>query len=318
MSNDFIKLSHFLPPFQGTLKGEVARVKEPEPQKDNAVTPAIRVGRSKGEKLFDWLVYGGLAGVVTFVLTLIPAYWMRYKGGEAKMGEWLGKAGVKGDLAKNILTTTSLSHGGNLMILPIAYAEARHTQIVDGLNRMTGDPTPVEEIQAKPKPTLGNILGARVLAWMAVFTGFVGFGTVFKETVATFEHEMGKRFCKVANVPRYYFAETIENGIKTMQRHESKTYRVGVISAQDIFATAAAATLLYVGGQFFSRKRKEVREQERGQLCSVNQPIVVSLNEPSAMSPNSSSPKATLFGERFYEGKSVVSHQNAAERSSAS
>lgn len=219
--------------------------------------PPPEAARSKGEKLFDWLVYGGLGGVATFLVTIPLAYWMRYSGGEAKMATWLDKVGVRGNLAKQVLNTTTLSHGGNLMILPIAYAEARHAQIVDGLNKMVGDPTPVEEIQAKNKPTFGSLVRGRVTAWLAVLAGFVGFGTAFKHTVQTFENEMGERFCKLANVPRHYFAEAVENGFKTMKQHESKTYRIGVISAQDIFATACAATLLYFGSHFFARKKVE-------------------------------------------------------------
>ena len=263
------------------------RVKEPELQKDNAVTPAIRVGRSKGEKLFDWLVYGGLAGVATFVLTLIPAYWMRYKGGEAKMGEWLGKAGVKGDLAKNILTTTSLSHGGNLMILPIAYAEARHTQIVDGLNRMTGDPTPVEEIQAKPKPTLGNILGARVLAWMAVFTGFVGANKLFKNTLSTFEHEMGEHFYE-------RFSRT-----RPVDHSKSTAYRIGTLSALDIFATAAAAILLYMGSHFFARRKEERTYGAADAVRAMPQTLQRTPEKGAAETINQSLPPKPEFAARL-------------------
>jgi len=58
--------------------------------------------RSRGEKIFDWIVYGGLGGVGTFLLTLKPAYWMRYHGGEARIGRVLERIGIGGKIANQV------------------------------------------------------------------------------------------------------------------------------------------------------------------------------------------------------------------------
>lgn len=227
-----------------------------ETRLQNQELPPPAPRRSKGEKLFNWLVYGGLGGVATFLLTLYPAYKMRYKGGEAWIGRHLERLGIHGKIANQVATATSLSLGGHIMLLPIAYAEAHHTQIVDGLNKMTLDPTPVEAIKVKPKPTLSSIISGRLVAWAAVVSGFIAAIEFFPKSLSTFENEFAERFCRVIRKPMHVAGE------------ETKAFRYGKIAALDVFATACAATLLYIGSHFFARKKLE-RAQHQAEAQGV-------------------------------------------------
>jgi hypothetical protein len=240
---------------------------------------------------------------VTFLLTLVIGHKIKYGGGEARMGEWLGKNGIRGKLAQEILKTTTLSHGGNIMILPIAYAEAHHTQIVDGLNKMTLDPTPVEAIQAKPKPTLISLLAARIVAWSVVFISFFGLSKKFEKTLESFELETGKLLCEKLDNPKTQMVETIVDGVKKIAPQESKTFRYGRLAAQDIFATIAAGTLLYFGSHLFAR-RKYAR-QDLGPLSDAPHMRSTSFGEVTPASEKDNMKPSTNFSERIRLEKSA-------------
>jgi hypothetical protein len=281
--------------------------------KQNETPPAPSNHRSKGEKLFDWLVYGVLGTLVTFLLTLPIGYKIRYGGGEARMAAGLEKIGIRGNFARDVLKTTTLSHGGNLMILPIAYAEAHHTQIVDGLNKMTLDPTPVSEIQAKPKPTLGNLVAARATAWVAVFVSFFGLSKPFKSTFEAFEVDTGNLLYNKFGKPK------TESGIaKMIPKEETRSFRYGRLAAQDIFATIAAGTLLYMGSHFFARKQKEKSDRKQETRDTADHAVREFSTMPQAQPTKTENPTVKLSGERVHLGRSSASSQPTVERQSVS
>ncbi|MFN7452085.1 MAG: hypothetical protein ACK5R5_04185 [Alphaproteobacteria bacterium] len=249
------------------------------------MSPPPSSHRSMGEKLFNWIVYGGLGGVGTFLLTLKPAYWMRYHGGEARIGRVLERIGIGGKIANQVATSTSLSLGGHMMLLPIAFAEAHHTQIVDGLNKMTLDPTPVEEIQAKPKPTLSSIIRGRLVAWAAVLSGFVAMGEFFPKTLDVFKNEFAEWFCKRTHQPMKVAGE------------ETKAFRYGKLAALDVFATAFAATLLYIGSYFFAR-RKDAQQNPRPLPDSPHNPSKF-FSEATFANEKGNPRPVTKFSERI-------------------
>lgn len=256
--------------------------------------------RSRGEKIFDWIVYGGLGGVGTFLLTLKPAYWMRYYGGEARIGRFLERIGIGGKIANQVATSTSLSLGGHIMLLPIAFAEAHHTQIVDGLNKMTLDPTLAEEIQAKPKPTLGSIIRGRLVAWAAVGSGFIAMGEFFPKTLDVFKNEFAEWFCKRTHQPMKVAGE------------ETKAFRYGKIAALDVFATACAATLLYIGSYFFAR-RKDAQQNPRPLPDSPHNPSKF-FSEATFANEKGNPRPVTKFSERI-QSKRTARVEEAPSRS---
>ena len=172
-----------------------------------------------------------------------------------------------------------------MMLLPIAFAEAHHTQIVDGLNKMTLDPTPVEEIQAKPKPTLGSIIRGRLVAWAAVLSGFVAMGEFFPKTLDVFKNEFAEWFCKHTHQPMKVAGE------------ETKAFRYGKLAALDVFATAFAATLLYIGSHFFAR-RKDAQQDPRPLPDSPHKPSKF-FSEATFANEKDNPRPATNFGERI-------------------
>lgn len=213
--------------------------------------------KSAGGRWFDLITYGGFAGVGTFFLT-IPIANMFNKGGrlhgvEKAIENGVKKIGASDNLAHKVAETTRFMHGGNLMLVPVTLMEHFRTNIVNGLNRMFNDPTDPESVKDAPQQTIGSIIKGRMVAWCAVFTGFWSAEKAFPETYKTFKRECGERLCQLLRRP-----------VKLPSGEFTKTFHFGESAALDAFATASAATLLYVGSHIFARRAQIRREEKQG------------------------------------------------------
>ena len=279
----------------------------PVPGHENAVKPA----KSKGEKLFDKITYVGIAGIGTFHTTVVLTDELKF--GKLK---WIHEGVAKGiegaanfiaprgdhkQLAEDAAMTTSLMMGGNLMLLPIGYAEQHKVQFVDGLNAAMDDKTPKEAIEKAPKQTWMSLLKSRCLAWAAVFTTFKVLGHYYGATMKSFESQTGDLLCHImGNRPTHRMETVVKDGIETLERVETKTYRYGNIGALDMFATIGAATLLYLGGHFFARKqelKKELREERMHETKTAHE------GEPELREQVPENvPSSSISGQKQHEG----------------
>lgn len=229
-----------------------------DPTKISAHPPPEEKGKSskietsKGEQLFDWLAYGGFAGAVTFALGLPFGYWARYtKGGEA-IHKWAishsKQVGLSAQVTEDIVMNTALMQGGNAMILPIKIMEDHKPQLVAKLNDMLGDKSGDCSVQDEPKQTWGTLFTSRILCgWLPVFVGLRTAAVLGgPEAFNNFEKSFSKNvICEPLGKPTHI------NGVETF------TFKMGRIAAIDVFATAAAASLLYIGTRIFARGNKE-------------------------------------------------------------
>lgn len=280
-----------------------------------ASAPDAPPARSRGERMFDWGVYGGLAGVGAFVATVPLAYYLKYGGGQrihqgiAKGFEKIApfipwKTGPK--FPENAAMTTSLMQGGNAMLIPIGILEKHKIDIVDGLNRATGDATPREQIEKAPKQTWGSLIKSRLVAWLSVFTVFTVAGKYFGKTFDMFEHETGELACKIMRKP---ITCNVAGALK-----ETRTYLYGKIGALDVFATIGAALILYIGGHFFARKQEEKQERRAARKhgdAPVGREDAPVLAEPvqAAVEPE----RRVSGGGRQHEGTAVVTPSMALD-----
>lgn len=224
---------------------------------------------SRGERLFDWLTYGGIAGVGTFLLTVKIAYDQKYGGGDKKlyhkMTNGLRSIGFSPKVAKDVVETTNLMHGGNLMVLPVAGLEYFKKPIVRGINAVLNEP-PDASVQEGPQQTFWSLLKGRMVAWSVVFASMFTASEVIGPQMKNLEHRVGSAYAGFKDMPihegsmsREAFA-TLEESAK--EAIGTKPYRLGRIAALDVFATAAAAALLYIGSHFFAKKAEQKRESK--------------------------------------------------------
>jgi hypothetical protein len=233
--------------------------------------------KSKGEKFFDRAVYGGLAGVGTFLVTLGIAYQLihgKLLGGHyTRVVDWVEKKAVQvfspstsKKIAKEGVLTSTLMMGGNAMLLPVGLAEHYKTPIVRGLNVTLGDSTPPEAIEQSPKQTWSSLIQGRLLAWGVVFASLTAatskrFG--IPKTFTLFQEEVAEKIYRITQSIKGNPTPALGDITKTT------SYKVGHLAAVDVFATAAAAILLYVGGHFFARKHEEKKERKTPRLHSL-------------------------------------------------
>jgi hypothetical protein len=230
--------------------------KQPEPLLEAKNT------KSKGEKTFDRAVYVGMAGVGTFVATLGLAFMLKHGGWagpryqravewtQRNLGRFLSPQ-TSEKVAEEAVMTTALMMGGNAMILPIGAAEHYKVPIVSGLNVMMGDKTPPEAIEQAPKQTWRSLIEGRLVAWGVVFGALMTARFAVPNSFKLFQVEVGERAHEAVQWLRgapKLTGEAMEG---------TKAFRLGKIGALDVFATAAAATILYIGGHFFARKQAE-------------------------------------------------------------
>jgi hypothetical protein len=227
---------------------------QPQTKKDEILASEKPRVRSKGEKLFDDVVYTGINGVGTFFLTLWMAYELKFGHGKPlfdKAATGLEKKltilpeSWRQGFAKSFLNTTVLMQGGNVMLLPVGWAEQQKVRIVQGLNVMLGDKTDPATIEEAPKQTLGSLLLGRLRAFGVVFAAFASMGMLFGKQMGQFEEAVGRGFKAFR-----------DNKTPELQLQDQ---RYGELAALDVFATAAASILMYDG----SHKAAEKREQRR-------------------------------------------------------
>ncbi len=241
-----------------------------EPTKISAEPPVEAKKKvSKGDKLFDQLVYTGLNNISTFVLSLGIAYgalhgFKKVGVGNPATNEWfkktsqdLGKLLEKvrpglGRNADNVMLTTALGIGGTLMIVPIKFLEDRRTQLVDRLNKMVGDKTDPSQLKEPPKQTWGSLLLGRAAAWSVVFASLTGVEKLLPK--GTFD-----RFS--TGFAEHVVAKPLGKSVHKVGPHTAE-FRLGKIAAVDVFATVAATLLLETSSKFFA-SRREAKEQAR-------------------------------------------------------
>ncbi len=145
--------------------------------------------------------------------------------------------------------TSVLMQPGNLGLLPIKAMENHKPELVEKFNNMLGDKSSDASVDKDPKQTWSSLVKSRAAAWLAVFAGFRGAGMIigeekFEKFANSFsENIVCKPFGKATHTP----------GLAKIVANETKWFRYGKIAALDVFATAAATTLLYMGTKFFSK-----------------------------------------------------------------
>lgn len=222
----------------------------PPPVTQQEKAPKIK---SKGEKLFDFFVYGPMNYVGTFLLTMPLAYAIKYGRlsawydsidraiGSVKIaGVGLHEGKFTGKVVKALQSTFITFWGGNAMLGAIRVAESEKLPIVSKLNTWTGDPTDPQTIKDEPQQTWGTLIKGRCVAFCMTFGIMLTGDTVLHHHFDRFQKATGEFFKK--NFTRI---------------QPQKAFHYGEIAALDIFATAAASALLYVSSKFFAQKRDE-------------------------------------------------------------
>jgi hypothetical protein len=241
-----------------------------------------------GERWFDRITYGGFAGGVTFVLSVVSGYLMQHGESKAFFGlskhSWsdgwknitssLEKHGQMGKVGVHALQTVALSMGGTLMVLPITLMERSKKSIVKALNKVFGNEDDVALgnilVENQPTQSLGTMLKGRLTACLVVLGGLTGTDLALRAT---------KRFTNEQSAP--FFRDAANSGLNAISERSGSIFQkayehlvrtptekgkefwqnVGKISALDAVATAAAAALLYVASKTYSRKHQEKKAQ---------------------------------------------------------
>lgn len=270
--------------------------------------------RSRGEKLFDWITYGGLAATATFLLTVPLTFFLKYGRGRSihescaksiqslldkprvtSVINGIFEAGDNARRAEDLTMTTNLMMGGNLMMIPVGIMEKFKIPIAETFNRWLGDRTPKEKIQETPKQTAWSIVKARGVAWLTVFSSFKLAGKFYGNTLKTFETETGNLLCRVLGKPA---SHSVGGEIRP-----TKTFRYGEIGALDIFATIAATVLLYIGGHFFARKQEERKERKLERQHARGLPFADAVaNDNIGIAANKNIPATTVAHGKTHDG----------------
>ncbi len=271
-------------------------------QKPVEPSATAKTVKSKGEKFFDRAVYGGIAGVGTFVATLFMSYKLEHgqlaAGRYSKLVDWVEKrlgsffsTKISRGAAEESVMATSLMMGGNAMLVLVGLAEHYKIQIVAGFNAAFGDKTPPELIEKTPKQTWRSLIEGRLLAWGVVFTALFSAHQVLPKTFSTFKAEFGAR--------TYQAVQWLKREPALVEMEQTRAYRIGKLAALDIFATTAAAAILYVGGHFFARKQEEKKAQRAEHKYMHNG---AALDLASGV-PDEVNPSVVIGGERSSDGK---------------
>lgn len=240
----------------------------------------------------------------TFLVTLGAAYSIKYGQGKAcynRAVNWMEhkltgifNPSTARKFSEQCVETTALMQGGNLMLLPIGILEHYKVKIVSGLNTMMGDSTPPEKVEASPKQTWWSLIEGRALAWTAVFITLFSASLVVPKSFQMFKSEFAERAHGLIGKVR----ASRSSGV--MQ--ETKAFKIGELAALDIFATAAAATLLYVGGHFFARRHEEKKEIREARRHLEGTPQMRDAGEDVSVS-DKALVSAEISGEKQYDGK---------------
>ena len=269
---------------------------------------------SKGDRLFDTLVYTGLNNISTFVLTLGITYGLlhgfkkvgvgkeavneHFKKASADLGAFLEKMkSGRGEHAPTIMLTTALGIGGTLMIVPIKFLEDRRTGIVGYFNKKLGDKTDPSELKEAPKQSWGSLLFGRAAAWTTVFVSL----TAANKLLGKDQKTGLARFTQFENwFAEHVVAKPLGKSVKTFGEHTAQ-FRLGKIAAIDVFATIAATLILETSSKFFANRR-EAKQQATAlvqagtsdvRADTVSDAAIPAVNTPSA-SPRTQISEATL------------------------
>lgn len=290
----------------------MANTSNSEPTEQLVKTPV----KSRGDKVFDWFVYGGMNFVGTFVLTIPLAYWAMHGKGKPffdKLGEGVKNLGLPPGAADKVVTTSALFLGGSVMVAPVRLAESMRTSIVSALNRNEKPLGASEEPYRHPPQTWGSLIKGRLLAWAAVFSSlqaikWVGYG----EALGKFEHRVAEKSMKLFKKQSYTLpAEDVtalkalgtKEALETLEHAETKAYKYGKLAALDVFATAAATMLLYVGSRFFAKHRPpEVQERLIARQNQRPNADVAADGETPLATPAAVSPETRISGDKQAAG----------------
>ena len=137
-----------------------------------------------------------------------------------------------------------------------------------------GEPDTYCQVQGEPDQTWLSLIKSRIVAWGAVFSAIKGASIALgHERFDKFENGFSEHLvCKPLG-----FATHI-NG------QETRAFRLGKLTALDVFATAAAATILYGASRVFA-------EPDKGKLTDAPEdasiPIACAPEPAKAVQPES-------------------------------
>ena len=260
-----------------------------------ALAPPSHPAKSRADKIFDGALYGGINGVGTFLLTIPLAYWGKYGGGAKfyeRGGEALGKLGVNPKRAEEILLMLATSLGGTVMVLPTWTAEHFRKPIVGWIRQRTGEDVNTPHYDA-PEQSFSSLIRGRLMAMATVMASFYTAGNFFPKQFAAFEESVAHKFCALIKKPTHLLGE------------ETKAFRYGKMAAIDVFATSAAATILFTASRFFANHRKQqpaaisaaALETQPAREAS---PLSVAYRAPDDV------PQPVVQGEKQHPGKIVA------------
>lgn len=259
--------------------------------------PPVR--KSKGEKLFDWLVYGGIGYIGTFITTVLIADRLQTSGAGKSVKGFFEKIGFSKKFADRAADTTILMPGGSVMLLPIYLMELVRKPTVRLLDRMFTDSTkPVAEVADVPPQTFGSLVKGRLVAWGVVFAGMVGLQSIIgAEKFEAFSNNTGTQLAKAFKVP-------------AAGRESHWIFRYGKLAALDAFATLFSSALLYTSSKFFAQRREEhqeylTRHPERARRAAA-------YGDKAEAAADTDAPAAEIRGQKQHEGP-VNARETAAE-----
>jgi len=221
-----------------------------------AEAKAAKTSSSKGERLFDWLTYGGIGFLGVFAAGIPIGYWGKYGKGAGMFhsgAKSLEKLGMSAKSAEDAMMTSVLMQPGNIALLPIKLMENNKPHLVDKFNDMLGEKSSDASVEKDPQQTWGSLIKSRLAAWLAVYAGFRGGAMMFGgENFAKFENKFAEYIvCNPLGKPTHI------PGMEKIAANETKLFRYGKIASLDVFATAAATILLYVGSRFFAKRNDQ-------------------------------------------------------------
>jgi hypothetical protein len=191
-----------------------------------------------------------------------------------------------------MVMTTALMQGGNVSLIPIKMAENNKAQIVSSLNRALGEPDTYCEVKSEPDQTWGSLIKSRLVAWGAVFASLKAASSMLgHERFDAFENSFAKNVaCKPFGFPTH-----LPNG------QETRAFRMGKLTALDIFATAAAAGILYSASRVFAVPDKDMPHHD---------PATEKADAPVLAAPESTEPIAAhSHTQRVQETAPAVSNR---------
>ncbi|MDX2072945.1 MAG: hypothetical protein SFX19_01115 [Alphaproteobacteria bacterium] len=167
-----------------------------------ATTPALKPEMSKGERVYNWVVYEGINYWVNLISSIAIADYLIHKGGRVKLDWAIGKAAKALEAtgmplknayknSKTALETLSLMSGGWALLVPMKLMEDHKRWWVHNLNDWMGvdqtapdghkeTPDEIYIEQEQPKQSWLTAFKRRIYATLAV----VGTGQIIEHALA--------------------------------------------------------------------------------------------------------------------------------------